>query len=325
MSSASSLSTLPPVEVSPWSKHALKITTPERKYLVDGDNMAQESLNYVGPPLPRVWHSSSVVPSQSGDIFIFGGGVEDKAKNDTWAIRVSGDSNMPLPPEENHTHITVTASLVDTTGEAPSPRGAHISVMMDGVLIVWGGITSTKRGELEPSDDCVYLLNIATRNWVKLDIQPAPSARAWHAACICENKLLVFGGGVGEQQCLNDLWSFDLFLLQGNPNWERIEVAPGSPRPPEQLGHKMIAYEMKLYVFGGYSGKDVYNDTWCFNMNTRSWTRLVCTGCAPAPYTAHAVALVGDVVYMFGGEDKNENVLGDTWCFKINGGTNFPS
>ncbi|KAH7318029.1 hypothetical protein B0J17DRAFT_527685, partial [Rhizoctonia solani] len=204
--------------------------------------------------------------------------------------------------------------------DIPSSRGAHVSALVNESLIVWGGIASTKGDELELSDGCVYSLNTTTCNWTKLDIQPAPRARAWHAACICENKFVVFGGGISEKQYLNDLWSLDLYSLERmNPKWERIEVSPGTLCPPEQVGHAMVAYESKLYIeFGGHDGETVFNDVWCFDMNARAWAKLTCTGCTPPSCTAHAVVLVGGVIYMFGGEDQNEEVLGDTWCFKLN-------
>ena len=56
-----------------------------------------------------------------------------------------------------------------------------------------------------------------------------------------------------------------------------------------------------VYRFGGYSGRHALNDTWSFNISTRKWTELPCTGSVPSPRAGHAAVLVGDVMYVFGG------------------------
>jgi hypothetical protein len=55
--------------------------------------------------------------------------------------------------------------------------------------------------------------------------------------------------------------------------------------------------------FGGYNGQHEFNDTWSFNISTRKWTELQCTGSVPSPRSSHAAALVDDVMYIFGGND----------------------
>ena len=55
--------------------------------------------------------------------------------------------------------------------------------------------------------------------------------------------------------------------------------------------------------FGGAGDhrRNFYNDTWSFDISTRKWTELKCTGSIPSPRASHAAALVGDVMYVFGG------------------------
>ncbi|CAE6444982.1 unnamed protein product [Rhizoctonia solani] len=305
---------------SPWSEHALRITTPEYKYIRDGGKSIDEESEHTGPPLPRIYHSTSMVSSPSGDIYMFGGGVGSQLRNDTWSIRISGDSSSDVLVglEGKPRNMEVTASLVETTGNKPSPRYGHQSALAGGLLIVWGGATSIVNRQLAPSDDdSVYTLNITTHHWTKRDIQPAPSARAGHAACIHGDQFIVFGGWLKPGQHLKDLWRIDLASPPGNLKWEKIELASESQSPPERAWNGMVAYREKLYVFSGANNKTPYNDTWCFDMVTRVWTSLKCTGPIPPPRRYHAVSLVGDAVYMFGGLDKSDNDLGDTWSFKI--------
>ena len=64
--------------------------------------------------------------------------------------------------------------------------------------------------------------------------------------------------------------------------------------------------------FGGY-GKphNFLNDTWSFNISTREWTELQCTGSIPSPRSGHAAVLIDDVMYVFGGLAPGGTKLGD--------------
>ena len=53
--------------------------------------------------------------------------------------------------------------------------------------------------------------------------------------------------------------------------------------------------------FGGKGDQHDYNDTWSFDISTRKWTELQCTGSIPSPRAGHAAVLVDDVMYVFGG------------------------
>jgi hypothetical protein len=68
--------------------------------------------------------------------------------------------------------------------------------------------------------------------------------------------------------------------------------------------------------FGGYTGRHSLNDTWSFNISTRKWTELQCTGSVPSPRTSHAAVLVDDVMYVFGG-DADRAKLGDLTALNL--------
>lgn len=72
-----------------------------------------------------------------------------------------------------------------------------------------------------------------------------------------------------------------------------------------------------LSSFGGTDGEFHYNDTWSYNILTREWTELDCIGYLPVAREGHAAALVGDVVYVFGGRDVKGQDLGDLAAFKV--------
>jgi hypothetical protein len=72
----------------------------------------------------------------------------------------------------------LSATLLQTGGEVPSPRVGHASALVSSVLIVWGGDTKTdpKSKPTDKQDDGLYLLNLGvcliilevfcSRNWL---------------------------------------------------------------------------------------------------------------------------------------------------------------
>ena len=53
--------------------------------------------------------------------------------------------------------------------------------------------------------------------------------------------------------------------------------------------------------FGGTGGRHYYNDTWSFDVSSRKWTELQCTGSIPSPRSGHSAVFVNGVMYVFGG------------------------
>jgi hypothetical protein len=69
--------------------------------------------------------------------------------------------------------------------------------------------------------------------------------------------------------------------------------------------------------FGGRGSTRFVNDTWSFDISTRQWTELQCTGPIPSPRTGHTAVLLGDVMYVFGGRSQNGAYLGDLTALNL--------
>ena len=69
--------------------------------------------------------------------------------------------------------------------------------------------------------------------------------------------------------------------------------------------------------FGGTGNQHDYNDTWSFDIWTRKWTELQCTGSIPSPRASHAAVLVDDVMYVFGGFSVDEGYLDDLYALQL--------
>lgn len=98
------------------------------------------------PPFPRYGHALPATATASGELYLFGGLVREAARNDLYLFSTRD----------------LSATLVQTAGEIPSPRIGHASAIVSSVLIVWGGDTKTDpmSDPTEKQDDGLYLLNL---------------------------------------------------------------------------------------------------------------------------------------------------------------------
>jgi Galactose oxidase, central domain len=69
--------------------------------------------------------------------------------------------------------------------------------------------------------------------------------------------------------------------------------------------------------FGGTNGLQWFNDVWSYDPRLNLWVQLDCIGYIPAAREGHAAALVGDVMYIFGGRTEEGADLGDLAAFRI--------
>ena len=69
--------------------------------------------------------------------------------------------------------------------------------------------------------------------------------------------------------------------------------------------------------FGGYGGQHHYNDTWSFDISTRKWTELQCSGSIPSSRAGHAAVLVDDVMCVFGGFSADAGYLDDLYALQL--------
>ncbi|KAK7043665.1 hypothetical protein VNI00_008276 [Paramarasmius palmivorus] len=245
-------------------------------------------------PFPRYGHTLTVTSTLAGDLHFFGGVVDESVTNDLYCFNVRNFS----------------ASLVQTIGDIPSPRIGHASAMIGNVLIVWGGDTNAANPNAKARQD-------VSREWTRvLADGPTPAGRYGHAVAMAQtSRFIVFGGQV-DGEFLNDLWSFDLNSLRSTPTWELVE-STSLERPAKRTGHVCVGYGDRVIVFGGTDGQYHYNDTWAFDFKSRKWSELECIGFIPEPREGHAVALVDDVMYIFGGHGVDGKDFGDLAALKV--------
>jgi len=120
-----------------------------------------------------------------------------------------------------------------------------------------------------------------------------------------------------------------MFTVISNPHWESYEPTSGKGKPLPRDDHVSVTTDDRIIMsaplfpspspliiifcrFGGTGDGDHYfNDTWSFNISTRKWNEIQCTGSIPCPRAGHAAVLVDNVMYVFGGYGPNGTILGD--------------
>ncbi|KDR71307.1 hypothetical protein GALMADRAFT_798344 [Galerina marginata CBS 339.88] len=283
----------------PWSATRLNLLPPN---IINKFGVAPPTTSPSPSPFPRYGHALPATATASGDLYLFGGLVRESAQNDRDVYIFSTHDNS--------------ASLFQTGGDVPSPRFGHACALVGNVLIVWGGETNINPYSSDRQDNRLYLLNLISREWSQLDVPgPAPVGRYGHTVTMVGTKFVVFGGRLNEM-FLNDLWAFDLNLIRTKPAWELLESV-SAERPAPRMGHVCITYEDQIIIFGGTDGEYHYNDTWSFNLQTRKWTELHCIGFIPPAREGHAAAILGNVIYVFGGRGVDGRDLGELHAFRI--------
>jgi N-acetylneuraminic acid mutarotase len=63
----------------------------------------------------------------------------------------------------------------------------------------------------------------------------------------------------------------------------------------------MNVLDKKMYVFGGWNGKDYFNDIITFDLEKMVWSKLEINGTPPIPRQGHASCVVGHNLIIQGG------------------------
>ena len=104
-------------------------------------------------------------------------------------------------------------------------------------------------------------------------------------------------------------------------NWKDITT----PGPSARRGHAM-AYDSKLekiILFGGEHGRNLFYDTWVYDLGTYTWTEIYTPEMFPDPRVDHAMVYspAAEKVLLFGGVNEWGEVLNDMWVFDPNTNT----
>lgn len=99
-------------------------------------------------PFPRSSHALTATATADGELFLFGGYAQGCARNDLYVFSTWDFST----------------TLLQTIGEAPSPRTSHGAALANNNLLIWGGITNFKDRNVpnQRQDNSLYVLDLGT-------------------------------------------------------------------------------------------------------------------------------------------------------------------
>ncbi|KAK8713061.1 hypothetical protein V6N13_148288 [Hibiscus sabdariffa] len=196
----------------------------------------------------------------------------------------------------------------------PQPRSGHTAVPIGkSKIVVFGGLHDKK-----------FLNDVAVYD---IDVQVAPSPRAFHVAVAIDCHMFIFGGRSGNRR-LGDFWVLDTDIWQwseltsfgdlpssrdfsaasaiGNRkivmyvSLEWVELSVTGSLPPPRCGHTATMVEKRLLVFGGRGGGGpIMSDLWALkglieeDNETPGWTQLKLPGQSPSPRCGHTVTSGG--------------------------------
>jgi N-acetylneuraminic acid mutarotase len=201
----------------------------------------------------------------SDRLIMFGGTSGGATLNETWAYYPSTTSWTELNP----------------TGSLP-PARVTLSMVWDPAtqrMIMFGGAQDVSLSNLV-NDTWAY--DPMANSWTDLRPADPPSAR-WGQAMVYDSltqRVIMVGGQGANTDDLNDTWAYD---PKAN-TWS--ELTPKGKESTTWVAHSMI-YDPssgRVIAFGGGGGGNTErNETWLYDPNASTWTKLSPSGTLPSP------------------------------------------
>ena len=119
-------------------------------------------------------------------------------------------------------------------------------------------------------DDC-FLLDTTKFRWTIPDVTgQIPAPRANHTATLAGDKLYIIGGygGTGYSRVMFN----DVHVMDTN-TFEFTKLAVTGTVPDPRANHVTVCVRESLYVLGGRSFTDVYEDLYIFDLEENKWTK----------------------------------------------------
>ena len=82
----------------------------------------------------------------------------------------------------------------------------------------------------------------------------------------------------------------------------QIETKGNHPEP--RSDHCAAVLNGQMYIFGGISGENQFNDIWKLDLNNYSWARIEARGESPTKIIGHDSTAVGNYILIYGGNNE---------------------
>lgn len=209
---------------------------------------------------------------------------------------------------------------------------------------LWGGGINTDPLSLQIADDLWAYDAGGWRQVTQSGAMPPRRLFVAYAYDSSRDRLVIFGGQIGDfvTPARNDLYAVDL----GTGAWSQLHAGAGTA-PSGRFSSALVYDEANdLYLMtAGHADLGVTNDVWAFDPTDNTWSMfrgadeftggaLGCLGnpqeipatyidqdlTAPERRTGGVFRILGDVVWLFGGESDCSDHLDDTWRLDLASG-----
>ncbi|GAB6023429.1 hypothetical protein CHUAL_008212 [Chamberlinius hualienensis] len=238
-------------------------------------------------PTPRVGHTATATTNRR--IYLVGGANPNGSFSDTYLFNLDDFKWTQLPAKLN------------------KQRYEHCSVYSSDKIIIFGG--SNENGNLND----VETFNECENQWQTLTINNSPCSRTHHTTDIVDGNMIVFAGGSQGPEPVDDLSVYSL-----NPTdktWTKYES--NGEIPSARQGHLIVAMQNNIYIHGGISGDEFFDDLYVFNLVEKRWSLItrkdeIQWPCGRAGHGGSSVA--DDCFIIFGGLTAS-GALNDSYLF----------
>lgn len=197
--------------------------------------------NVSDPPSPRSSATLVASPSNSSELFMFGGeyynGALASFYNDLYVYKINSGSWRKV-----------------TSPNSPLPRSGHAMCQggnAGGIYMFGGEFSSPKQGTFYHYND-FWRLEPSTREWTKIEGKGGPPARSGHRMTSYRNYVILFGGFQDTSQqtkYLQDVWLYDT----QNYLWFQPTLPSASMKPDARSSFSFLPHETGAVIYGGYS------------------------------------------------------------------------
>lgn len=194
----------------------------------------------------------------------------------------------------------------------PKRRSHHTSFIYESFLYVIGGVDIS---DIKQED--MYKINLEDKEprWESVVPKGTPLRKiAYHAGALLKDNYWFYGGQTATLQSSNVMWKFDVTAC-------KLEIIHlDGNQCPHLESHTCDVYENKMIIFGGHKDKVFNNEVYCFNPETKEFTKLtnnIPAKSKPSARQEHASLIVNDDLYIFGGVGKNDQLFNDLWKFNL--------
>jgi N-acetylneuraminic acid mutarotase len=167
---------------------------------------------------------------------------------------------------------------------------------------------------LRASEDCSYPVS-----WEQIQYRgPKSPGRISHHRCAVTGDKMILVGGLKGETSNTDCWLFD---LKTNA-WEVAKLSGDLPQAIDD--HALVQLDKQIAIFGGFAGGSRVNSVRAAAFtapNGLAWTLLRGeerpSKTMPIERNAHTAVGQGNSLFVFGGQDEDNNKLGDLWEFNL--------